>query len=154
MIYELKNMRYHLAHSRDIKKNGWNNRCPSCGQRKFSPYIDSHTGKPIDEKHCGRCCRERSCAYHMTPSEWFKEHPQEKREWLPREQYVELMRQRKKEAEDIRRLHTNSPSVYRGATRESVACDDGNFSSPKSSQEGVAFPFGRRTRFQAQRGVF
>ena len=29
----------------------------------------------------------------------------------------------------------------------SVACDDGNFSSPKSSQEGVAFPFGRRTRF-------
>ena len=34
-------MRYHLAHSRDIKKNRWNNRCPSCGQRKFSPYIDS-----------------------------------------------------------------------------------------------------------------
>ena len=93
-------MRYHLAHSRDIKKNGWNNRCPSCGQRKFSPYIDSHTGKPIDEKHCGRCCRERSCAYHMTPGEWFKEHPQEKREWLPREQYVELMRQRRKEAEE------------------------------------------------------
>ena len=96
----MKNMRYHLAHSRDIKKNGWNNRCPSCGQRKFSPYIDFHTGKPIDEKHCGRCCRERSCAYHMTPSEWFKEHPQEKREWLPREQYVELMRQRKKEARE------------------------------------------------------
>ena len=109
-------MRYHLAHSRDIKKNGWNNRCPSCGQRKFSPYIDSHTGKPIDEKHCGRCCRERSCAYHMTPSEWFKEHPQEKREWLPREQYVELMRQRKKEAEEVRKQHTNSPSVYRGST--------------------------------------
>ena len=45
----MKNMRYHLAHSRDIKKNGWNNRCPSCGQRKFSPYIDFHTGKPINE---------------------------------------------------------------------------------------------------------
>ena len=35
----------------------------------------------------------------------------------------------------------------------SVACDDGNFSSPKSSQEGVAFPFGRRTRFQTKCGV-
>ena len=32
----------------------------------------------------------------------------------------------------------------------SVACDDGSFSSPKSSQEGVAFPFGRRTRFQTE----
>ena len=47
---------------------------------------------------------------------------------------------------------SNSPSVYRGATRESVACDDGNFSFPKSSQEGVAFPFGRRTRFQTKCG--
>ena len=35
----------------------------------------------------------------------------------------------------------------------SVACDDGSFSSPKSSQEGVAFPFGRRTRFQTKCGV-
>ena len=34
----------------------------------------------------------------------------------------------------------------------SVACDDGSFSSPKSSQEGVAFPFGRRTRFQTKCG--
>ena len=32
----------------------------------------------------------------------------------------------------------------------SVACDDGSFSSPKSSQEGVAFPYGRRTRFQTE----
>ena len=111
-------MRYHLAHSRDIKKNGWNNRCPSCGQRKFSPYIDFHTGKPIDEKHCGRCCRERSCAYHMRPSEWFKDNPPEKREWLPREQYVELMRQRRREAAEIRKQPTNSPSVYRGSTAE------------------------------------
>ena len=111
-------MRYHLAHSRDIKKNRWNNRCPSCGQRKFSPYIDSHTGEPIDEKHCGRCCRERSCAYHMTPSEWFKEHPQEKREWLPREQYVELMRQRRKEAEEVTKK--NCPSETGGRAECSI----------------------------------
>ena len=114
----MKNMRYHLAHSRDIKKNGWNNRCPSCGQRKFSPYIDTVTNEPIAAKECGRCCREKSCAYHMTPSEWFKEHPTEKREWLPKEQYVELMRQRRREAAEIRKQPTNSPSVYRGSTAE------------------------------------
>ena len=92
-------MRYRLAHSRDIKKNRWNNVCPSCGQRKFSPYIDTVTGKPVAEKVCGRCCRERNCAYHMKPSEWFKDNPPEKREWLSREQYVALMKQRRKEAE-------------------------------------------------------
>ena len=91
-------MRYRLAHSRDIKKNRWNNVCPSCGQRKFSPYIDTTTNKPIAEKVCGRCCREKSCAYHLRPSEWFKDNPPEKREWLPREQYIELMRQRRREA--------------------------------------------------------
>ena len=91
-------MRYRLAHSRDIKKHRWNNVCPSCGQRKFSPYIDTMTNKPIAEKECGRCCRERSCAYHYPPREWFKDNPPERREWLPREQYTELMRQRRKEA--------------------------------------------------------
>ena len=126
-------MRYHLAHSRDIKKNRWNNRCPSCGQRKFSPYIDSHTGKPIDEKHCGRCCRERSCAYHMPPSEWFKEHPQEKREWLPREQYVELMRQRRKEAREaspnplpkrgLADIAVPAPSLRESAGGEAEYCE-------------------------------
>ena len=90
-------MRYRLAHSRDIKKHRWNNVCPSCGQRKFSPYIDTMTNKPIAEKECGRCCRERSCAYHYPPREWFKDNPPERREWLPREQYIELMRQRRKE---------------------------------------------------------
>ena len=93
------NHRYRLAHSKEIKRNRWNNVCPSCGHRgKFSPYIDIVTNEPIAPKECGRCCREKSCAYHMTPKEWFKEHPTEKREWLPREQYVELMRQRRREA--------------------------------------------------------
>ena len=91
--------RYRLAHSRDIKRNRWNNVCPACGQRKFSPYIDTVTNQPIAEKACGRCCREKSCAYHLPPSQWFKDNPSEQREWLPRDQYMELMRQRRKEAE-------------------------------------------------------
>ena len=47
----------------------------------------------------------------------------------------------------------NPPLFIEGQREMSVACDDENFSSPKSSQEGVAFPFGRRTRFQTKCGV-
>ena len=111
-------MRYRLAHSKEIKRNRWNKICPICKQPKFSPYIDTVTNEPIAAKECGRCCREKSCAYHMTPSEWLKEHPTEKREWLPKEQYIELMRQRRREAAEIRKQPTNSPSVYRGSTAE------------------------------------
>ena len=111
-------MRYRLAHSKEIKRNRWNKICPICKHPKFSPYIDTVTNEPIAAKECGRCCRERSCAYHMTPKEWFKEHPTEKREWLPKEQYIELMRQRRREAAEIRKQPTNSPSVYRGSTAE------------------------------------
>ena len=111
-------MRYRLAHSREIKRNRWNKICPICKQPKFSPYIDTVTNEPIAAKECGRCCREKSCAYHMTPSEWFKDNPPEKREWLPKEQYIELMRQRRREAAVIRKQPTNSPSVYRGSTAE------------------------------------
>ena len=111
-------MRYRLAHSREIKRNRWNKICPICKQPKFSPYIDTVTNEPIAAKECGRCCREKSCAYHMTPSEWFKEHPTEKREWLPREQYVELMRQRRREAEQAReQTKENCPSETGGVTR-------------------------------------
>ena len=71
-------MRYRLAHSRQIKRNRWNKICPICKQPKFSPYIDTVTNEPIAAKECGRCCREKSCAYHMTPKEWFKDNPPEK----------------------------------------------------------------------------
>ena len=113
------NHRYRLAHSKEIKRNRWNNICPACGRRgKFSPYIDTVTNEPIAAKECGRCCRERSCAYHMTPKEWFKDNPSEKREWLPREQYVALMQQRRREAEQAReQTKENCPSETGGVTR-------------------------------------
>ena len=114
-------MRYRLAHSKEIKRNRWNKICPICKQPKFSPYIDTVTNEPIAAKECGRCCREKSCAYHMTPSEWFKEHPTEKREWLPREQYVELMRQRRREAEQAReQTKKNCPSETGGRAECSI----------------------------------
>lgn len=47
--------------------------CPSCGHmREFTLYVDEN-GNPIDES-CGRCNREK-CGYHLSPSEFFKEHP-------------------------------------------------------------------------------
>lgn len=47
--------------------------CPQCGHKKeFTLYVDERN-IPIDES-CGRCNRER-CGYHLTPSEYFKEHP-------------------------------------------------------------------------------
>lgn len=48
--------------------------CPQCEQREFSPYIDTTTNELIHPT-VGRCNRESNCGYHLTPSEWFKDHP-------------------------------------------------------------------------------
>lgn len=51
--------------------------CPQCGHKgEFTYYVDERN-IPIDES-CGRCNRER-CGYHLTPSEYFKAHPADKR---------------------------------------------------------------------------
>lgn len=51
--------------------------CPQCGHKKeFTLYVDERN-VPIDES-CGRCNRER-CGYHLTPSEYFKTHPENDR---------------------------------------------------------------------------
>ncbi len=52
-------MRYRLATYRECKAHReWNTTCPSCGRRgKFSPYIDTVTMRPVDDRQCGRCNR-------------------------------------------------------------------------------------------------
>ena len=85
--------KFTLAHYRDVKSHNWNRTCPQCGKREFSPYIDLYTGRPIDDKHCGKCNRETNCGYHQPPREWFAEHRTERHEWLPREQYIAKKRQ-------------------------------------------------------------
>lgn len=49
--------------------------CPNYGRREFVPYIDTETGEIIDET-CGRCNRESNCGYHLTPSQYFQQHPE------------------------------------------------------------------------------
>lgn len=51
-------------------------RCPSCGHaRRFSPYVLTETGRPVDTESCGRCDRVNSCGYHQTPRQWMLRHP-------------------------------------------------------------------------------
>ncbi|MBP3257140.1 MAG: hypothetical protein J6M23_03930 [Bacteroidales bacterium] len=49
--------------------------CPACNRPHcFSPYVDD-AGNVLDPT-VGRCNHESSCAYHKTPSDYFKEHPE------------------------------------------------------------------------------
>lgn len=41
--------------------------------RRFKPYVDEN-GQMLSAL-CGRCNRENSCGYHLTPSEYFHQHP-------------------------------------------------------------------------------
>ena len=48
--------------------------CPSCGRRLcFVPYVND--ANEILDPTVGRCDHESSCAYHLTPSEFFKQNP-------------------------------------------------------------------------------
>ena len=49
--------------------------CPNCNRPWcFTPYVDD-TDNILDPS-VGRCDHESSCAYHKTPAEYFREHPE------------------------------------------------------------------------------
>lgn len=49
--------------------------CPACERPHcFTLYIDAD-GTPLD-RTVGRCNHESSCAYHKTPADYFREHPE------------------------------------------------------------------------------
>lgn len=57
--------------------------CPSCGQpREFTRYVWADTGEPIGEG-VGRCNRENSCGYHLTPAEHLKKGPERGKRHIP-----------------------------------------------------------------------
>ena len=100
-----KESKFTLAHYREQKLNNWNRTCPQCGKREFSPYIDLYTGRPIDDKHCGKCNRETNCGYHQPPREWFAEHRPQYTERLPKEEFKAMCMQRRREEEEAKRLY-------------------------------------------------
>ena len=91
------------AHSRIKRRHPeWNKVCPHCKRKSFSPLIDIHTERPVDDKNCGICDHRSSCGYKMNYTEW-KEECGHLKERPTKEQWIALKRQREKEAEQIRR---------------------------------------------------
>lgn len=67
---------YHLQKYAGIKTR---HTCPNCGHKhEFTLYVDDHN-RPIDPT-CGKCNRESKCHYHLTPREFFRQHPERKAE--------------------------------------------------------------------------
>ncbi|WP_247236428.1 DUF6371 domain-containing protein [Telluribacter sp. SYSU D00476] len=64
-------------------------RCPDCGRKTFTRYIDTHTGELLSELY-GRCDREDRCSYHISPySDGYSKMIYDKErgnksDWLPR----------------------------------------------------------------------
>ena len=49
--------------------------CPSCERPHcFTPYVDDSDN--VLDPTVGRCDHESSCAYHKTPADYFREHPE------------------------------------------------------------------------------
>ena len=64
----------HLATWRERSQMGIRRMlCPGCGRPGYKPYI--HPDGQIVAEQCGRCDHESSCGYHVSPKEWFKDHP-------------------------------------------------------------------------------
>jgi hypothetical protein len=55
------------------KSQASRHRCPGCNKNKtFALYIDQETNDIVGDR-VGRCNREIECAYHYTPSQYFKD---------------------------------------------------------------------------------
>ena len=51
--------------------------CPQCGRKVcFTRYVDA-SGDYVFHEHVGRCDHEHSCGYHFSPSDYFRENPEE-----------------------------------------------------------------------------
>lgn len=53
-------------------REGGKTKCPRCGKKSFTPYIEGETRQVLDD-NVGRCDHVCSCGYHKTPKEYFDE---------------------------------------------------------------------------------
>lgn len=66
----MNNHRYILE---PYKSPSSRHRCPGCNKNKtFALYIDTESQEPVHDR-VGRCNREVECAYHYSPSQYFKD---------------------------------------------------------------------------------
>ena len=72
----MNDYRYRL----DPRKPHRKYRCPNCGQRSLTPYIDMEQGTILAED-VGRCDHEVKCCYHKTPSDYFEERRKLQPDW-------------------------------------------------------------------------
>ena len=68
--------KYHLQQYAGIASR---HTCPNCGKKRCFTYYVDESGLILSPK-VGRCDHESSCGYHYTPREYFKDHPDDKRE--------------------------------------------------------------------------
>ena len=71
-----KNYRYQLESRKLTKKAVKKTACPSCGRKKcFVRYVDTHHHFEYVDDTVGKCDHQHSCAYHYTPYDYFRDHP-------------------------------------------------------------------------------
>ena len=57
--------------------------CPQCGARKsFRRYVDTQNGNAELADDCGICDHVNRCGYHYPPRDYFREHPELRKDWL------------------------------------------------------------------------
>jgi hypothetical protein len=52
--------------------------CPQCGKREFTRYVKNDGSRDHIADHVGKCSRADKCGHHYTPSQFFKENPNQK----------------------------------------------------------------------------
>ena len=71
-----KDYRYQLESRKLTKKAVKKTACPSCGRKKcFVRYVDTHHQFEYVDDTVGKCDHQHSCAYHYTPYDYFRDHP-------------------------------------------------------------------------------
>ena len=57
------------------KRRQVKHRCPRCGRKSLVRYIDLNNGCRYVDDTVGKCDHENSCHYHLTPWEYYDDHP-------------------------------------------------------------------------------
>lgn len=71
-----------------LRKGSKKDVCPSCGRRSFTPYVDENG--EIFRPEVGFCDHISSCQYHLSPSDFWANHPELKEAYGERARALEI----------------------------------------------------------------